>query len=245
MLTPVSEATPISADGVFATTRWTVVVQAGADDSPTAVAAMESLCQAYWFPIYAHVRRRGFGWEEARDLTQDFFASLIKHDSIARVRSERGRFRTFLLASLDYFLADRSDHIRAAKRGSGKAMVELDALEAEQRLAIEPSTHETPDLAFDRRWISVLIERALESLQSEQVDAGRRVHFDLVKRYLEHDAERGDYETAAASLAVTPNAVAAMVRRLRLGVRELLIAEVIHTVGTPGEAEDELRRLLS
>ena len=206
---------------------------------------METLCQGYWFPIYAHVRRRGHGAEEARDLTQEFFASLLRHESVARVRREQGRFRTFLLASLSYFLADQSDRARAAKRGGGISPIELDALEGEARLALEPATHESPDVVFDRRWIAVLIERSLMALQAEQDVAGRARQFEHLKPFLEHSAERGDYEQVAEALGLSPNAVAAAVRRLRLRLRELLLIEVAHTVGTLGEAEAELRQLLA
>ncbi len=239
------EAEPKSGGGVFATTHWSIVAQAGAAASPAALAAIETLCRGYWFPIYAHVRRHGHGAEEARDLTQEFFASLLRHESVARVRREQGRFRTFLLASLSYFLADQSDHARAAKRGGGIAPVELDALEGEARLALEPATHESPDVVFDRRWIAVLIERSLTALQVEQVAAGRARQFELLKSFLEHQAERGDYDKISDSLGLSPNAVAAAVRRLRVRLREILLGEVAHTVGTPGEAEEELRRLLA
>ena len=240
---PVAEGK--SGGGVFATTHWSIVAQAGAEASPVALAAINTLCQGYWFPIYAHIRRFGHGAEEARDLTQEFFASLLRHESVARVRREQGRFRTFLLASLSYFLADQSDRARAAKRGGGVPPVELDALEGEARLALEPATHESPDVVFDRRWIAVLIERSLLALQVEQGVAGRARQFELLKPFLEHPAERGEYERVAEALGLNPNAVAAAVRRLRLRLRELLLIEVSHTVGTLGEAEDELRQLLA
>lgn len=207
---------------------------------------MEALCRGYWYPIYAHIRRRGHGIEDARDLTQEFFASLVRHESLSTVRRERGRFRTFLLTALDYFLSDQRDRAQAQKRGSGIAPIELDSLEGEQRLAMEPvSQEETPDLAFDRRWISVLVEKALGALAHEFAAAGKSHVFIALKPFLEHPTSPGEYERLGPSLGMTPNAIAASVRRLRLRLRELLLSEVSHTVGTPNEAEAELRSLFS
>lgn len=206
---------------------------------------MEALCRGYWYPIYAHIRRRGHGIEDARDLTQEFFASLIRHDSLATVRRERGRFRTFLLTALDYFLSDQWDRAQAQKRGSGIVPIELDSLEGEQRLAMEPVSQETPDLAFDRRWLSVLVEKALASLAHEYEVAGKSQVFGALKPFLEHPTAPGEYEQLGPSLGMTPNAVASSVRRLRVRLRELLLSEVSHTVGTPSEAEAELRSLFS
>lgn len=206
---------------------------------------MEALCRTYWYPIYAHVRRRGHGVEDARDLTQEFFASLIRHESLASVRRERGRFRTFLLTALDYFLSDQRDRAQALKRGSGVSPIELDSLEGEQRLAMEPVTEESPDLAFDRRWVSVLVEKAMTTLASEFAAAGKSPVFNALKPFLEHSTESGEYERLAPVLGMSPNAVAAAVRRLRLRLRELLLSEVSHTVGTPTDAEAELRSLFA
>jgi RNA polymerase sigma-70 factor (ECF subfamily) len=220
------------------------VLNAGSGDSPQAREALERLCAAYWFPLYAHVRRRGHKPEDACDLTQGFFASLLQRNSLARVGPEKGRFRTFLLTSLGYFLADEADHRHAARRGSGKPLVELDALRAEERYAIEPATHETPDKAFDRRWAAALMERALARLEREQADAGKAESFNRLKPFLSREPDAGEYEALATPLGVTPNAIAAAVRRLRLRLRELALAETAETLGNPADAEAELRALL-
>ena len=154
----------------FATTHWSAVLLAGQGDCPRAAAALEQLCRAYWYPLYAHIRRRGHPPEEARDLTQEFFASLFRHESLAAARRDKGRFRSFLLGALDHFLADQADRARAAKRNFGQAPIELDALDAETRFALEPATEETPDRAFDRRWAATVIERALARLAVETFD---------------------------------------------------------------------------
>lgn len=229
--------------GMFVTTHWSVVLDAGDPTSPTAAVAMQELCRSYWFPIYAHLRRRGMSAAEAEDLTQDFFASLLRHDSLASVRRERGRFRSFLLTSLKYFLADQSDRARATKRGGGEKPIELDSLSAEERLSLEPACHDTPERAFDRHWAATLVQHALEGLQAEQHAAGRGRQFELLKCFLEHETSPGEYEQLSPELGLSPNAIAAAVRRLRLRLRDFLVSEAMRTVATPTEAEAELRTL--
>ena len=229
---------------VFATTHWSVVLNAG-EDSTASMNALELLCRSYWYPIYAHVRRRGFRPEDAQDLTQDFFASLLHHESLATVRREKGRFRTFLLTSLNYFLSDQADKALAAKRGSGKRMIELDAMSAEDRYACEPATDETPDKSFDRRWAGALVERAIERLHQESLKAGRQDQFTVLKIYLSRETVSGEYDLLTARLGISPNAIAAAVRRMRVRFRELALAEAMQTVINPVEAEAELRVLWS
>lgn len=229
--------------GIFATTHWSVVLAAGEPDSGRSMDALELLCRAYWYPIYAHVRRRGHRPQDAQDLTQEFFARLLSRDSLASVRREKGRFRTFLLTALNYFLADQSDRACALKRGGGRAPVELDSLAAEERYALEPATDETPDRAFDRRWAAALMERAFGRLMDEQRSNGG--HFDRLKVFLSRETEPGEYEALSGDLGLSPNAIAAAVRRLRLRLRELALVEALQTVGSPAEAEQELRSLWS
>jgi RNA polymerase sigma factor (sigma-70 family) len=228
----------------FVTTHWSLVLNATAGNSPQARAALERLCSTYWFPLYAHARRRGHNPDDACDLTQGFFLSLLQRGSLARVGPEKGRFRTFLLKSLSYFLADAADHQNTLRRGGGSQLIELDALEAEDRYALEPATEETPDKAFDRRWVAALMARALASLEAEQREAGKAENFARLKPFLGREPEQGEYETVARPLGVTPNAIAAAVRRLRLRLRELALAEVAQTLASPAEAEAELRALL-
>jgi len=228
----------------FSATHWSVVLNAGAGDSPEARAALERLCSVYWFPIYASVRRRGHKPEDAGDLTQEFFACLLHRNSLARVGPEKGRFRTFLLTALGYFLIDHEKHRTAARRGGGQPLVELDALAAEERYALEPATEESPDKAFDRRWVAALMERAMARLGEEQHAAGKREQFARLRPFLGREPEPGEYETLAAPLNVTPNAIASAVRRLRLRLRELALAEAADTVASPADAEAELRQLL-
>ena len=213
--------------------------------STRSIAALEELCRAYWYPLYAHVRRKGFKPEDAQDHTQEFFASLLRHESFATIRREKGRFRTFLLTSLNYFLADQLDRANAAKRGGGLKPIELDALAAEERYSMEPSTSESPDKEFDRRWAAALFERALNRLKSEHVSAGKESQFESLKPFLGRETAPGEYEQIAKELNLTTNAVAASVRRLRLRLRELALTEAVQTVASPAEAEAELRALLT
>lgn len=227
----------------FTTTHWSSVLHAGGNDSPSARAALERLCAAYWYPLYAHVRRRGCGPDDAADLTQEFFAVLLRRNSLANVGPEKGRFRTFLLTSLDYFLHDQSARDRAAKRGGGVALIQLDALDAEQRFALEPATHETPDKAFDRRWAAALLEQAFARLEIEQTQTGKTELFAQLKPFLAREIEPGEYDVLAGELGMASNTIAKTVQRLRLRARELLLDEAAQTVAAAGDVEKELREL--
>jgi len=231
--------------GVFQTTHWSVILTAGPNNSQAASAAWEELAKVYWYPVYAHVRRQISCPEQAKDMVQEFFTSLIQRESLARVAPEKGRFRTFLLNALKYFLADQHDHNSAAKRGGGRMVVSFDAMEAEERNRLEPLEEDSPDKQFDRRWAAALIERALSRLQAEQHAAGRAAPFEKLKEFLAREVEPGEYEVVAAELGLTTNTVAASVRRLRLRLRELAINEAAKTTTTLSEAEDELRALFT
>jgi RNA polymerase sigma-70 factor (ECF subfamily) len=219
------------------------VIAATQEEWPAARPALERLCQCYWYPLYAHVRRRGYNADDAKDLTQEFFASLLRHESLANARKDQGRFRSVLLGALNHFLADQRDRARALKRGGGVPPVEWDSLEAEQRFALEPATEETPDRLFDRRWATTVMERALAALQSEQVANGKSAQFELLRQFLGREVEPGEYEMLSPQLHLSTNAMAAAVRRLRLRCRELALAEVMNTVTDPAQAEAELRQL--
>lgn len=221
------------------------MLNAGLGNSQEARAALEKLCAMYWFPLYAHVRRRGHKPEDACDLVQEFFACLLRRGSLARVGPDKGRFRTFLLTSLNYFLADQADHRHAARRGGGAALVELDALAAEEHYAMEPATLDTPDRAFDRNWIAALMQRAIQRLEHELANAGKSEQFARLQAFLGREPEPGEYDALASPLGVTPNAIAAAVRRLRVRLRELALIEAAETLGNPADAEAELRALLA
>ncbi len=237
-----SPTTP-EAGGRFEETRWSLVLRAGQSEEPGAGAALESLCRAYWFPVYAWIRSRGHGPEEAKDLTQEFLAGLLRKGSLGSVKQEKGRFRTYLIRSIQYFLTDHLRTQTAAKRGGGRAVIEWDGLNPEQQYALEPATTDTPDAAFDRRWSQVLVARAFQRLEEEQAAAGRATEFAVLKEFIATPPLEGDYAAVAGPLGLSTNATAAAVRRLRLRCRELIMEEIMQTVGTRSEAEEELRSL--
>ena len=231
-----------SKSGVFATTHWSVVLTAGPNNSAAAAAAWEKLAGTYWYPVYAHVRRRVGTSLEAEDLVQGFFESLLKRQSLGQVDPERGRFRTFLLSALNYFLSDQLERINAAKRGRGQ-VVSFDALEAEQRFLHEPMSGDAPDREFDRRWAETVVERALGHLETEQRQAGREREFEVLQEFLAREVGSGEYEPVAQQLSLSSNAVAAAVRRLRHRLRTLTLAELTQTTASLADGEAELRRL--
>jgi DNA-directed RNA polymerase specialized sigma24 family protein len=181
-----TEASGAVGQPLFATTHWSVVLAAAKQEEPEAAEALERLCSAYWYPLYAFVRRRGFRHEEAQDLTQAFFAHLLRKDFLDGVGPEKGRFRSFLLACLKHFLVDEWEKARTAKRGGGRPALPLDMEKAEERYQLEARVEADPESLFERRWALDLLERALARLRHEAAYSGRRALFDeLVYRLIE------------------------------------------------------------
>lgn len=232
--------------GAFCATQWTMVLQAGNPGAPGATLALERLCQAYWYPVYACVRSRGHQPEDAKDLTQSFFASLLRRESLESVSPDKGRFRTFLMRALQYHLSDARTRESAARRGGGRAVVEFDALDPEQRYALEPAAPgDSPDAAFDRRWSAVLMARAFARLEAEQLAAGKAASFALLREFIGGAPDAGAYRAAEETLGVSKGTIAVQVQRLRQRCRELVMDEIMQTVGSRAEAEDELRALFT
>jgi len=229
----------------FTETRWSVVLRAGRPSSPDASASLEKLCRTYWYPVYAFVRRRGRGAEDAQDLTQEFFSRLLRKNTFADADPAKGRFRSFLLGALKHFLADEWDKARAEKRGGHCETFSLDALDPEARYALEPATDLTPDRIFDRRWATTLLEQALCRLGEEFTAAGKARHFALLKFFLTSDAGPGGYDEVAAQLETSPQTVAVSVHRLRQRYRVMARAEIADTVAHPDAVEEELRSLFA
>ncbi len=225
---------------VFATTHWSVVLAAQEDSDPGRL-ALEQLCRAYWFPVYAVVRRYGFDPHTARDFTQEFFARLLSRDGLTRVRRERGRFRSFLAQSVKNFLADEWDKARAQKRGGGQAVLSLDAEAAEGRY-LEVSPAATPDLDFDRQWAEQLLESARARLQGELQAAGKAHFLEIMDRA--GDPNDGGLAEAAERLNMPVNTLKSHLRRARLRHAEIIRELIAETVSTPAEVEAELRDLL-
>jgi RNA polymerase sigma factor (sigma-70 family) len=229
----------------FTTTHWSVVLTAGQTTSPQAAQALETLCRTYWYPLYAYVRRQGNSPHDAQDLTQEFFARLLEKHYLETVHPEKGKFRSFLLAALNHFLSNQRDRASAIKRGGRHTLVPLDPENAEQRYQLESPTALTPAMIFDRRWALAVLEQALQRLRLEFVNTGRAAQFERLKGFLEGEVGRGDYQSAAADLRVSPGAVAMAVQRLRKRYQELVRSEVAHTVADPGEIEAEMRHLFA
>lgn len=234
------------AAGQFVTTRWTQVVAAGRPADSTHVrAALEQLCRAYWYPLYAFVRRQGHSPHDAQDLTQEFFARLLERNTLGAADRERGRFRSFLLATLKNFLRDEWDKLRAQKRGGGIGVLSLDAGEAESRYALEPVDSLTADRIFERRWAMLLLDRAVERLRAEHEAAGKLAQFEALKASLAGSREAQPYAELAARLGLSEGAVKVAVHRLRQRYREVIRAEIAETVAGEAEVEAELKHVVA
>ena len=205
---------------------------------------MEELCLAYWYPLYAYVRRRGHSTEEAQDLTQEFFARLIEKHWLAEADSRKGRFRTFLLTALNHFLAKEWRRSHAARRGGGQVLISLDDT-AEARYAQEPASEVTPEKIYERRWALSLFDRALSRLREQYAAAGKTALYDHLKGCLSGEPAEGEYARLGGELEMSPGAVAAAVHRLRQHYRQVVREEVVHTVENPADVDDEIRSLLA
>ncbi|NQU09379.1 sigma-70 family RNA polymerase sigma factor [bacterium] len=228
----------------FATTHWTIVLTAGRRDTSRARDALAQLCQTYWYPLYAYVRRRGYSPQDAEDLTQGFFARLLELDSLAAVAREKGRFRAFLLASMNHYLADEWDRASAQKRDARRT-ISLDALDAETRYAREPVDTVTPERLFERRWALTLLETVLHRLKKEYEAAGKRELFQQLRFAITGDKNAVPYADLAARLGMTGEAVRVAVHRLRRRYRQVLREEIAQTVTSPEEVKEELRALFA
>jgi DNA-directed RNA polymerase specialized sigma24 family protein len=228
----------------FTSTHWSVVVEAQGE-SPAAQEALEKLCRIYWRPIYSFVQRQGIGPEEAKDITQGFFADLLEHRSLTAVRREKGRFRSFLLGALKHFLADERRRAMAIKRGKGQRLIPLEELRADERSDMEPTDPVTAEQIYERRWASTVLERVLGLLKNEYVAAGNAVLFDSLKQLLPDEPGSPTQGDIAGQLGMTANAVRQAFHRFRQRYQSLLREEIAHTVATPGDVEDELRHLIA
>jgi len=241
--------TPTSTPGVadaaqFRTTHWSAVLAAGRSPAPEAAAALESLCRAYWRPVYAHVRRRGHDMESARDLTQEFFTRLIEGHWLRPADPQRGRFRSFLLRCLSGFLIDEWRRSTAQKRGGGREFFSLDEARDEEQWGLEPVEVFTPEQAYDRRWTEALIARANARLRAAYEAEGQGERFEALKGYLLGGHEPDSYADVAAQLALTMSAVKSAIYKLRRRYGDAIRAEIAETVSRPEDVEQELAHLL-
>ena len=232
-------------DGQFYSTRWSLVLRAGdLDDSEASQRALEHLCQAYWYPLYAYVRRSGHSLEDAQDLTQGFFAHLLEKAALSQVVPDRGRFRSFLLRSMKNYITSEWRREHAQKRGGATEVLSLNADDAERRYQVEPTSGElSAEVLYDRRWARALLEQVFKQLREEYREAGKEDRFEALR---EHLLDRGqvDYTAQAAKLNLSVSGVRTQVHRMRSRFLELMRSEIAETVAEPSEVNDELRYLL-
>jgi RNA polymerase sigma factor (sigma-70 family) len=225
----------------FPTTRWSLVVAAGDPHRKEAQSALVSLCEHYWYPLYAYLRRRGYPSHQAQDLTQDFFIRVLEGRYLDRADPEKGRFRSFILTSLKFFVADEEDRHRAHKRGGGM-VVPLECSSGEERYQREPAHDETPERIFERRWALALLDRVVEKLREEFVHHGRLEHFERLKVFLLGQSD-APYAALAQEMNTSEGALKVAVHRLRKRYREIFRQEIADTVADPADVESELRFL--
>ena len=236
------EPFPSSSAG-FEPTRWSVVVAAKGEQTNLAREALEDLCGAYWPPLYGFIRRSGYSSADAQDLTQGFFERFIAKDYLSDVAQDKGRFRSFLLASLKHFLANQRDREKAEKRGGSIRIVPFEFENAESSYCIQPSHNLTPETIFEKQWATTLLSRVLNRLKDQYQRSGKGKLFETLKASLAGSKESLPYSTLAEQLEMSEAAIKVAVHRLRQHYRELLRDEISRTVASPAEIEAELRYL--
>ena len=229
----------------FDTTRWSVIVRAASDNDAEAQLALALLCEAYWYPVYAYVRRQGSSQADAEDLTQAYFARFLEKQVVREVRPGNGRFRAFLLVSVRNFLHNQRDRERSLKRGGGRRLLSLDAEMAEQRLRSLPADRETPETLFEKSWALTVFERVQEQLMKEAARRGSADRAASLRPYLTGDVPAAGEATLAREWGVSEVAVRVALHRLRRRFASLLREEVARTVARPEDVDDELRALMA
>jgi RNA polymerase sigma-70 factor (ECF subfamily) len=240
------EAREVAAVPKFATTHWSLVVAARDRDSFQAAEALAELCRVYWYPLYAFIRRQGYSWDKAQDLTQEFFARLLEKDVLELVDRTKGKFRSFLVAACVHFLANERDRARAIKRGGGRVFVPIDPQAAEGRYNREPADTMTAERLFERRWALTLLDQVLARLRREYEVGAKSRLFDAMKGFLLQvpDGDRR-YRESAERLHMTEGAFKVAVHRLRQRYREMLREEIGRTVHDPEHIDEEIRSLFA
>ncbi len=229
----------------FSTTHWTVVLEAARPGTAQSQEAFARIYVDYWYPLFAYVRRRGHLPHDAADIAQDFFVHLIRQQSLKGMEREGGKFRTFLLRSLDNFLANQWDRARAQKRGDGLPQLSLNAADVELRYSMEPPAADTPETIFERQWIFTLLSKILDNLRAECEIAGRGMLFSDLRLHLQGERSGPPYAEVAARNGMSEGAVKVAVHRLRQRYGELLREEIARTVSSPEEVDEELRHFIA
>jgi RNA polymerase sigma factor (sigma-70 family) len=229
-----------NAQSSFTATRWTLVAGARTTDSLRAQEALEAMCRSYWFPLYAYVRRKGYSQHDAQDLTQGFFERLLARDFLDKVSREKGKFRSFLLASMNNYLNDEYARRQRLKRGGGQRVISLDQSSAEERYQLEPQDHLTPEHLFEKQWILTMLETVLQQLRDDYVGQGKGDLFDKLKVLLTAGKGVVPFSQLAEELAMTEPATRMAASRLRRRYSDLLRQEIANTVSRPEEIDEEL-----
>ena len=245
---PASEKKPPgyeSAAAWFATTHWSVVLEAKGNDSARASEALEKLCRIYWPPLYAFIRRNGYNAADAEDLTQEFFSRLLSKDYLRHLRDQRGKFRSFLLTFVKHFLSDERDRASAQKRGGGEAALSLDDASGEALYMAETANQLSPDQLFERGWAQTVLDQALRRLGEEYAASGKGALFEKLKGCATGRARPTELRPARRRNRDDRLAIKSAVHRLRRRHREILREEIAHTVTRPEDVDDEIRYLIT
>lgn len=229
----------VEAGGAFPNTRWSVILEAQNEDP----AALAHFCRAYHFPLYSYARRRGMSVTDAEDLTQSFFERLLSRELLGQARRERGKLRTFLLRSFTNFATEYWRKQQAQKRGSGQPLVEMDALQLEERFALEPQDNVTPEVEYERAWARELLRQAVDKLAAHYAAAGKGALFHAFRDQLLEGSSDRSYQAIAASLGLTEASARFAAFKLREQFRGILRAIVAETVADDAEVEAELLHL--
>jgi DNA-directed RNA polymerase specialized sigma24 family protein len=222
-----------------------VVLTAGNSESPQAHDALEKLCRTYWYPLYAYVRRKGYSADDAQDLTQEFFARLLARNYLNVADRNKGKFRSFLLGSLEHFLAREWTRAHAQKRGGGHSIFSFHEMDAENRYLLEPVHELTAEKIFDRRWATTVLEQAMAQLRDESMSEQKGDLFNKVECLLSGEKGEASYAEVAAELSMSEGAFKVAVHRLRRRFGDLIRAQIAQTVATPQGADEELQYLFS
>jgi RNA polymerase sigma factor (sigma-70 family) len=245
-MAPAASSLPAARSGrVFATTRWTVVLQAGGPTSEGSSRALEVLCRTYWYPLYSFARRSGVPPHDAEDLTQSFFAHLLERDVVARADRGRGRFRSFLLTAFKNYHANARAHQAAGKRGGGRALLSLDVMNPEERYLNEPRTDLTPEKLYDQKWAASMLEQVMRVMRAEYAALGKGAQFDVLRRVIWGSPVDASYQILAAQIGMTEGAFKVAVHRMRARFKECLRQEVAQTVASADEVDEEIRHLMA
>jgi RNA polymerase sigma-70 factor (ECF subfamily) len=235
----------VSGPGRFATTHWSVVLQAGRPKAPGYEQALETLCRSYWFPLYAYLRRQGYSNQQAEDYTQAFFCRILEKKVIGMADSKRGKFRSFLLSTLKHFISDEYDRARAQKRGGGRRILSIDFNGAENQYALEPAHGLSPEKLFDKSWALTVLERTMSRLKAEMASQNKQDLFEHLKIYLTVEKDSVPYRDKADKLDMTEGNVRTAVHRLRGRYRKLLRDEIAQTVAAENQVDEEIDDLFN